>query len=204
MEEKDNIVMPTAGRAPLFEEPVLDVIADESSKKLREKEPAKLTANDKYILDLMEKIPLDDLFKKGYVEITQELTDRISAPVTLRSMNYKQIEVIANDVSRFQQQKDIEKFGDNIEREVWRPSVEETRLFQMKRTLCEMVNTIAGNTVGRTLPERMSFFDSQDNFIVNALYRRAQQFLTALSLLFPSENQKEFVATLKKASAPLQ
>jgi hypothetical protein len=199
---EDKLIMPTAGRLPLFEEPILDAYADKAAKDLKKQPEVKLSANDKFVLELVKTLPVGDLLQKGYLQTELEIGSGVKCVV--RSLVYKQVESIAADVSKYQQKRAVEKLPDGTEREVWQPSLEEIKVYQVKRTLSEVVMSVGDVSTGSHMQARLSFFENLDSMVVNALYRRAQQFFTAVSLLFPSDNQKELVNTLKKAYASLQ
>lgn len=199
--EKDYIPLGTPGKSQIFEEPVLDVLTDKSSKDIKEKPPVDLTANDKFVLSLMDRLPVADLLQKGYMQISLEIGSGIS--IQARTLVFKQLEHIASDVSHFQQQVEHEEDEKGIKTEVWRPSPEEVRIYQMKRTLADVVYSVGEVQTGPSLRHRLDFFDNLDGMILNAIYRKVQQFFTAVSLLFPSDNQKQLVTNLKKVSAPL-
>lgn len=199
---EDKLVMPTAGRLPLFEEPILDAYSDRTAKDLKKKPEFNLSANDKYILDLVKSLPVGELLQKGFIQADLDIGSGIK--FTLRSLVYKQVEAIALDVSKYQQKTLIEKQPDGTQKVVWQPNIEEVKVFQVKRTLAEVVGFVGDLSTGPTVAKRMDFFENLDSMVVNAIYRRTQQFFTAVSLLFPSDNQKELVDTLKKAYAPLQ
>jgi hypothetical protein len=194
-ETQDKIPVSSTGKHPMFEEPALNSFADKASKDLKAKPADKLTANDKFVLDLTKTLPLMDLLRDGYMTCTLEIAQGVKA--TFRSLVYKQVEAIAKDVSGFQQQRDIQKIGEK-ERITWQPGFDEVKAYQVKRTLAESLLAIGDKSPGQVSGERMSFLDGLDGMFVNALYRKMQQFFTATSLLFPSDYQKELLDTLKK------
>jgi hypothetical protein len=194
-EQQDLIPLGTAGKLPIFEEPVMNAFADKASKDLKKKPIDKLTANDRFVLDLTKQLPIMDLLKDGYMTVTMDVGSGIKG--TFRTLVYSQLETIANEVSRFQQQRELRKIGDK-EHLVWQPTLEETRVYQVKRTLAESLVAIMDRPIGQVTGEKIQYLNGLDGMLVNALYRKMQQFFTATSLLFPSDNQKELIETLKK------
>lgn len=198
MEQKEKDLIPalTPGQLPLFEEPVVDALSDRNQKDLKKKPVDRLTANDRAVLDLMKSLPLIDLLQKGFMEVSMDIGNGIKA--TFRTLVYSQLERISNDVSRFQQQREVQKQSDGKERLTWQPSVDEIRTYNVKRTLAESLISVLDKSTGQVSGERLAYIESLDGMIVNALYRKMQQLFTAVSLLFPSDNQKELVESLKK------
>jgi hypothetical protein len=202
-QERDYLSGPRPGTVPLDQEPILDLAADESARALKdrtEKSPLKLTANDKFILDLTEKLDLSSLIERGYIQAELEIGAGIVA--NFSSLNVSQIKAISHDTSKFKQQREVEVSPDGVERVVWVPDGEEIKEYHMQRTLAEGVVSIGDKALPGDLPSKMAFFNRLDSMIFNAVYRKFQQFLTALSYLFPSDNQKEMFESLKKALAP--
>lgn len=188
-------------RTPLNDEPVMDILADKTMKDLKAKPAKELSANDRAVLDILHDLSPGELLRQNYIDRTFEVCPGL--PVTYRTLLLRQTEAVGNDVSKYQQQREIEKGQDGVERIVWRPTEEQVRAYGTKRVMCEGVIAMGGHVLKDTpVPSRLAFFEDMDIHLLNATYRLMQKFYTAVGLLFPSDNQKELLETLKKVWAP--
>lgn len=194
-EEPDRIPLEQPNlRSPLNDEPVLNILADKTVRDLKAKPAKDLSANDKAILDILHELSPGELLRNNHITRTWMVCLGLEA--TFRTVLMRQTEAITRDVSKYAQQREIEKGKDGIERVVWQPNEDEIRAYGTKRAMCEGVISMGGfNLHDKPVGERLAFFEDMDTHLLNATYRLMQKFYTAVGLLFPSDNQKELLET---------
>lgn len=201
-EQPDRIPLESPNvRSPLSDEPVLDILADKAVKDLRDKPAKDLSANDKAILEILAGLTPSEILLKNCFERTYPLIAGLD--VTVRTLLMRQTEAVALDISKYQQQRELETGTDGVERVAWQPTLDQVRAYGTKRSLCEGIVKMGNfNIAEMGVPQRLAFFEDMDTHMLNGTYRIMQKFFTAVGLLFPSDNQKEMLQTLKKVWAP--
>ena len=170
-------------------------MSDQAVDKPAQAESEKQKVNPE-VVALLEILNPKDILK-GYITHTFKSLLGEGVDVIFRSLTPKQSRAIARDLRRYRTGRTVEGMEAFLEGEI--PEAEENFSYQSLRELAETVVSLSDDQI-HTMPlkERIGYFDGISGELVNVLHRTQQIFLTAVTLLFATDDVKRRLDLLKK------
>jgi len=175
------------------------MIDNDSQTKVEEK--AALSEYDKKVLEIKNSLDPAELVTNGFLSLVLDVRPGILAG-KFKSLSGEQVRVINKEVAKFANPK-YETYDNPVtgKRErmivVDPPTKQEIDDYATYLMLAQALLEVNGESLGDDPRERYQKLHKLDSTLVTALYRKLLQFLTAVRLLFPDEDQEKQLEALK-------